>query len=466
MANKDDINEIYSTIASIRAMEDFDVENFLKTSITSSVLSNGTISFILDLFKQAGGMDSITNIISELLTSKLNEIENNLKETLKSQITYNVSCSIDPTIDINQFYIPLKQIDLNNLFKIDPQSKSGKLLYFDVYNNPSKDFNVFLYNNIKGVEKWDVWNSKNNKELFKVKFVEKNLETNENNLLYFDLSVYNQTKKSLLNFVNSYLDSIIIFDKKDILSLVMDSIFGSISSYETSISKDQLLTQEKIDSIITKIINEPENEEELNNEITNDGYGYYSFSNEEYSDLLQKSDDRKAGIYKVYTDKEYKISLNLTQLDYMLSNLDNFDENNIIGQQEEVTTILNNILTTSTNSIPQTDEITVRANIIENIIKKFVSIIVRTILSPKIFLLFSIINKILEKENSNSSESFINDNLNLVKSITKDVASNIINKLTEHLIVIISEMIKTYINAIIKEKTEYYSKQLISLLKI
>lgn len=466
MSSKDDIKEIYSIIASVRAMEDFDVENYLKTSIASSVLSSGTINLILDLFKQTGGIDSITTMISELLVSKMGEIESNLRKTLKEEIIKSISCSIDPTININEIVIPLKTVDLNNLFKIDPKSKAGRMLYFDVDNVNSTDFNVFLYNNIKGVEKWDVWNNKSNQELFKVKFVEKEILTNENNQFHFDLTVYNNTKKSLSNFVNSYLDSIKIFEKKDILSLIMDGIFGSISSEEPSISNDELLLQEKLNLIITKIIDEPENQEELNNDKLNDGYGYYSVSNEEYTDLLQKTEDRKRGIYKIYTDKEYEVSLNIDELNTMISSFDSYDLDDTIGQQEQMTNILNTIVSKTSNETSVQDQLTIQGNIIEQIIKKFVNIIVSTILSPKIFLLFAIVNKILEKENVNTGEEFINNNLNLVKSITKGIASDITNKLIENLTNVIEDMIKDYVSAIIKEKAEFYSKQLISLIKI
>jgi hypothetical protein len=85
-------------------------------------------------------------------------LKKKLKSFKKKSLKDIVSCGVDPTIPTflkstgDGIIIEVNKIDFMDIFKIDPNSPSGKLVYTDVNTNfnDSNDFNTFMYGVIQG----------------------------------------------------------------------------------------------------------------------------------------------------------------------------------------------------------------------------------------------------------------------------------------------------------------------------
>jgi hypothetical protein len=94
------------------------------------------------------GFIVLVNAIVDTLTY-LVRIEKKLKR-VKSELKIITSCGVNKFTSLlkstgNGIVIDVSKVDFFDIFKIDPTTKSGQLIYNDTTNQLSTDFNTFMY---------------------------------------------------------------------------------------------------------------------------------------------------------------------------------------------------------------------------------------------------------------------------------------------------------------------------------
>lgn len=443
-----------------------------------------------DVMKQISEMD--------LESEFLNKIEDNIKVLISNILTAILSCSVSPCIpykfmdkykgeilDGGFMSVPLNLIDYSGMLNICPLDKLGK----NYYNNhddsltvntlyKSYDLNSFIWYSLnRGItipqkEKnkmvwdnryellnsdtvkresnydWNEWlNSKTdsedelklpndkNGELFPIMQLERDDYFNNEKRLKVYISsqtYYNEGKlnKTIYRFNSDYLKSIRILSSKSIITNIMQELLGGLFlSNPINYSINTTIIDAQINQIIKKAMESDDTE-------INDCY--YSFSNDEYNEMLEQTMLMKYNAKALNSETNGAVQIDKDEILNALNNI-----SNAATSHEKIETITKTIyditaIPAKDGAIIESDKLglTYNNSWLNELIKSIVRPIVRSIMSPQVMLLLVINMEVVGLLDTNK----LNDN-NYVMSL-------IINKIiamVKSIIFIIKDMIVTYL---------------------
>jgi len=389
----------------------------VSTSFPSINNGGDPILFLTDLIKSLIGFDALVVGLTDMLTYSVPDIVNEIKKLLKSELKQIVSCGVDPSIPsymATGIDVEVKKIDFFNIFKIDPNSTQGKLVYNDITSplTNSTDLNTFLYGVIQDDGVPYIW-----KNIFEITFNSVGTSTRPNNSLTIK-TVPAYSTKTLTDMNNDFINGLTLFDPSTLINNLIDNIFGTVSSsLRKSIS--QLQKEEEINNVVDCLVNSDEGD-------TIDD-SYFSFDNEEVYVHQQQAEMRQKGIRKLQCCNKVAASVPLQ----MLTNL-NTELSGATSTEHKKQIITSNITSmanqTTVNSKNDSDNMSIKLDFIQNIIQTLIKSIVQLILTPKIIMIFVLNFKIIygELAEFGGAIDFIKKNKNLIKAIAKKVAGIII----------------------------------------
>lgn len=457
-------SEVFGQIAALRVSS----QGFPKFSISNSIESisqkANSLDFLVDLSKSLIGFDALKETLIDVLTHNLDEIELDIKQALKKALKQLVSCSINPSLPssfVNDgITLELSNIDLLDMFKVDPTTEAGKLLYNDISTGTnSSDFNTFLYNVIQNGSTGFWGNQTTNNDIFEIKFTQVALTSLlPNNTLNIKPSLaYRNAKLTDIN--NDYIDSIQLFETNKLMNNIVESIFGTIS-FNVSKNKRTIETEIKIQEIIDKIINTDEDV------IIDDSY--FQFSNDEMSHIEHKAEMRRKGMIVVTTCGDAESTINFNTLSQVNSQLDSlYNEPNTPELIEIKTTIVRNALdllaNESAENVANEDKLNIKLNFIEKMLKNIMNSIMNVVLSPKLIGILALNHSIIYGTPFTSVEDFMSKNKVLVNALLQSIRDYVISLLMARIlkeikILMADNIIKTQI-----ERVSYKKAQLASL---
>lgn len=461
MSVVDNKKKVFGQIAALKTGLE-GLPKFKKNASFPSVNNKGdVIGFLTDIIISLIGNIAIVDTVVDIITNSLDKIEKDIKKALKVELKNIVSCGVDPSLPLfikstgNGIEIEAKKIDFINLFKIDASTNVGKLLYNDVTLSlvDSTDFNTFLYGVIKNDGTTFTWNN-----IFDITFNSVGTANRPNNTFTIKAnSKYDN--KTLTDLNNDFVDSLKLFNTENIVSRIIEIIFGSIS-FSISKSRKQLEEEEKINKIIDRMVDEDINAKEGNS----DSEGFYSFSNEEMVVIEKRSGERQRGVVKLKTTSDINSSV-------PVSSLTSFTETmSTATTQKEKKEVLRNGLDemanqSSSNSNNPTDKTTIKLNFFMSIIKNLIKVIVGIVLSPKIVMIFLMNYKIIYGPNESYKDGvdFIKKNKTLFRQLIKRIAGMIIKILLAIAIKKITELVTQWAIQKAAEKGVFNKLQLLSL---
>lgn len=411
------------------------------------------------------GYEKLRDSLTDLLTYELDNIEIEVKKTLKLNIKKYINCNSNPKIPDflkHQNIIPsstginleVKKIDLIDLMHIEPTSEVGHMFYDDASSGlNSTDFNTFLYNLIQDGNQQD-WDNNSVNPILSVKFLQNGTI---NNIVNVKASQYYSTtinNKSLNDLNNDYIDSVKLFPSDKVISNIIDSLFGTISSL---IKKDiKTLTQEEeINSIIDKLMNA--NDTQL---IDN---SYFEFSDLEINNHQETASNRKNGIRKLITCNEIESTILLETLSGITTNIVN--SQNVVDKKEIISNGFNTMANELSANAGDTDKQNVKLNFIDLLINKIIKAIINIVLSPKMIILFALNYKITNGNLSDYStiKDFMQKNRQLFKSIIDTVKDIIIAYLLK---LVLKEITRLIASQTIKNLTEQVNNKKAQVLSL
>lgn len=465
-------DKIKGKIASLKAIAEKSKSKYLKTP--SKI--NNLMDAIMDIYSQLGGYNDMIKTIENILSKKLDEIEEVIKSAIKVSLKRTISCSVEPSIGdfliISGITFELDKVDPTSKLTIDPISENGSYAYYDNLSGiNSKDFNTFLYTVIKKTinnnsysgaiwYKTEIQNNESVKiPLFKISYKEYSEETHMTNILTVRLDESLRGQK-LSYFISEYLDSVKLFNNVQVISSIFDEILGTkiLSINKTT---EQLTAEAQIKSIVDNIINNVEDETYIVDD------SYYTFSNDTYNEMLENSEKKKNGIftYNPNTNTNLEVDQEL-----LLNSLDGLKADDLsISEQtkiftDTIDTVTNDLINNS--GIGLEFETSFKTNIIKTILTKLMLTISMTILSPKIIFLFSMTTRIFGLDDENNVVDFIKKNINVFKLIVLAIRDAIITELINSIKELLAPMITSMVMELTKEKFAIYKKVLKNIKKI
>lgn len=233
--------------------------------------------------------------------------------------------------------------------------------------------------------------------------------------------------KTIFEFNYDYIYSLKLFDTKTLITNIVNSLLGfSMTGY---FSKTRSVIAGSVGSIVEQIMN---SEDDV---ITDD---YFTFSNEEYNELLEKADIAYNGQYKSNNENGSLINLDNDEILDIINSID--DNAEYVPQETRIANVFKEISVTMAKN-PEVSENTkfgFGIDIIHKLIKQTVTEIVMQVLSPKVMILYAINKSIMgdinyDKYKENYIDFILKNFKNVIVPIIKSV-NNIIGELLVNLL--------------------------------
>lgn len=447
MSIVDDKRDIFSEIGACRSLTEGFPELDIGDSFPSISNERDPIQFLTGLLKTLIGYEALRDKIIEIVSKKTDNIEETIKFLLKRALKEYVSCNVNPSIP-NYLTSPgldfrVNKIDFVDILKINPQSEAGEMIYDDPGAGlNSSDFNTFLHATIQ------TGNQENWENILDVQF---NQTGNPNNTINVQADASYST---LSDFNNDYIDSIELFNIEKLLTKIMDSIFGVVSS-NVNFSLEQLLEEEKIKKVIENI-NESEEDEQIDD-------SFFQFSNPDLDRQERNARNRSNGIKELINcdNAESSVSFDTTKEmhDEVKSATTKVEQTNVITNK------FNEISSQSGFNVPDKDKPVAELDFLDQIINNLHVAITSLLLSPKVVMIFAINHKIVNGQNAtfNGVIDFMQKNKALVQDIVKNIRDIIVEELLKEALKLINQLIESKASAILTEKLNNQQAQLVSL---
>ncbi len=273
--------------------------------------------------------------------------------------------------------------------------------------------------------------------------------------------------KTVFEFNYDYIYSLKLFDSKTIVGLIINSLLGILNSTgsiigTTKYTFEQSVIAGKVSQIIRGYVNSPD--------IVIDD-SYFSFSNDEFDELLLEAELKHSNSYKF---GEIQGTLSEEDASNIIESINNIGK--IERTPEEVQDNISNVFMTAIGVTTATqDQIAVRnrlcfgKNIIFTLIEMSITEIVLQVLSPKVMMLYAL-NAYFMGDIANGDFSQMNvKNLlkglsNLISKMVKEIFEYFMKELLKFLLDEIQPLINKMLILMAKERVNYYIKLLQQLL--
>lgn len=255
-----------------------------------------------------------------------------------------------------------------------------------------------------------------------------------------------------------------------------DFIMG-IQLFESSVIVAQLIEALSNVNIGAEFNLTPENAEYkmriseiVKNIIETSGYEssdcFYSFSNKEYNDLLNKSELKRLQLYPFNSSTEGAVNVSDKNI-YELLN-----ECNVNSTLEEKINVVSSTLTQAsaviTEEVMPDERYEISFCWATKAVEMVVSIFVEALLTPKFLFVLAINKKIMGEGKPGTKidiKYYLEQFWNIIESVAREIVEIILSKITEFVIKKIKELLEKAAKILMLEQIEYYLRLIESLIK-
>jgi len=455
-----DKEKVFGNISALRTLTDDFPQLNINNSFPSVNSSANPQQFLIDLVLSLTGFEELRDTLIDILTYASETIEVVIKDALKVQLKSLTSCGVDPTLPLwlrstsAGIEIKVSKIDFFNVLKVDPTTQAGGLMYEDVPAGVnSTDFNTFLYYAIQAEGTQAPWDDILDFEFNQNASVPFNTLTIKANPTY--------DTKTLTELNNDFIDSISLFPSTQLITKLIDGLFGSVS-VDASVNKSesQLEMEEQINTVIECITNADEDYVIDNT--------YFEFSDEQLQDIKEVATNRRNGIRQIKTCGDVDVNI---PIEFLTDLKEQFAA--ATGNREEQRNVISTNLSSMANQVSSfagdpVDDYTVQLDFMGLMFKSLIKAYVNAILGPKIISIFLLNYKIVYGQGA----EFI-DPIDLLKQ-NKVLIKNIINVVRDKILTILLQLVLKYITKLLaanqvealKEKANAQLAILLSLIGV
>ena len=448
------------------------------------------INFSIKWIDAIDAVRMLLEILAGLIGRKLSELKIDLSKflvtkvfSLAKQFTFDLSeilkacfaCKINPIIPdwlyeegIN---IEIEQIDNKGMFKVNPDSRAGSLLY-----GGSGDMNRFLFDVIQSSSPLD-WPEEDSIATFEFKERGTNVgydidkeegsannkgaqnTDKRNNVINMKIKKSKYDTKTFIDFMNDYLNSQdTIFEPKLVFAQSIDVDYGVISrlsNLDTLTLRKQVEFETVVEELYTCGFDNPN--------VTIDN-SFFDFSTEQKESIEQKVEQKKRGVLEM---NECCCGADST-ID--TSSIVNFNErlknvNEISLQTTVINNGLNQMATLSTNNVNETDKSKGFWEFITRFIGNLSTTMTMMVLSPKLnFLIITLFYMLNGKCRFNGVRDYIKNIQCVIREIMQKILMSIIYEfLLPKILKSMSFILKCFLKIVIKSKLKGYKLSIESL---
>lgn len=264
--------------------------------------------------------------------------------------------------------------------------------------------------------------------------------------------------RTIMEFNTDYIFNIKLFDPVSVAARLIDAVTRCLS-INLNITVEQQIIQHEIKKIITQLNSSDGCEVEIND-------CFFTFTNTEYNEELNKAELRKLGVYVPEHDTTTGAYADASKL------LEQLNGVNTEASQEQNQAIIEecfqNIaaeMSRSEGFDGQTSKLKVGIpnpmdSLLDNLLNNLAYIITSSVLSPKVYLVLAINLKLLGEPTSPDMVKFIDANRNLVAEMIRMIRDEIVKFLVEQLLKVLKELAKELAIRMTVEQMEYYRRLL------
>lgn len=248
---------------------------------------------------------------------------------------------------------------------------------------------------------------------------------------------------TVYEFNYDYVMSMKLFDAKVLASNLIARLSSLRIGGSLSMGMGHQNGTEEIKEIIKNIVE--------SDEISVDDC-FFEFSNDKYDALLKRAEKAKAK------------KIDLTEAREIL---EEFKEDAELNKQVD---ILNRAITQATVSVteglPEQDKFNVRFNLITDFIEQLTSLLIETILTPKVLMLFEVNETIMGgKWQKLSVKDLIKSMRDIIIAIIKEIRDLIIQELLKLLLKVLSPIIAVLLSSLVREQLEAYAEAIDEIIR-
>lgn len=260
--------------------------------------------------------------------------------------------------------------------------------------------------------------------------------------------------KTLMRFNYDYIMSIKLFDSKVIAAQLIHNLLNMASSGNFQISYERKVIEEEVKKMLESVL-------ERGDVAVSDCF--FAFSNEEVNNFQRKVELQRARLYTANGEDNTTARIDV---DNVLQNLDNIASN---ATQEEIQTIIEGSIMEVKKEIDggierKIDDKIQHAeswNFTKQLMENLLTVIVETICSPKVYLVYLINLRMLGQfDNHLNLEKFLQTKGELVAAIIESVANIWADFLLSEFVKLKSDIVKIIKDKLIGEKYEDYKRLL------
>lgn len=418
---------VLDTIGSLTSLNDQKEPALQNNTLSSINNKDDGASFIMDVMKTVAGSTAIKLAIGQMFSGLIKEIEPKLKTTLKKQFTQSNS---DQQFSSNfEVTTSVKSIDSKNKLKVSPSSATGGLIY-----GSSTSFDSTAYDAIQNSGNYETYNN------MSIKYVESS----------DSFQIKPNSSENVGSFFENFIDDTEILNEKEIISSVMDGVYGTLASTENKTS-DQIYKELQVEQVLNQAL---------------EGDDSFEISPEDNEKLLNRAKEMSEGIINYNMGCGLMpASLDFDKFDETVINISDSTDPYYIGDQLESTI-------DSSSSSPQTsneNKETIKDGFFQLLIKTFIAKITEALTaSPQVLALFAIMTA-LEGGTGSLSDNTVDSLKNFktcINCLSKEIKTLILAFLFSLAVSYLIKLLKPVIKRVLKEKVNQYIDLLKSLVPI
>lgn len=260
--------------------------------------------------------------------------------------------------------------------------------------------------------------------------------------------------KTLMKFNYDYIMSIKLFDSKVVAAQLIDNLLNMASSGNLSISYERKVIEEEVKKMLENVL-------ERGDVTISDCF--FAFSNEEINNLQRKTELLRAGVYSGRGEDNTTANVDI---DRVLSNLNNIADN---ATQEEIQSVIEGTIMEVKKEISGGTETrvedhmngSVQWNFVKQLQENLLTVIVETICSPKVYLVYLINLQMLGKFDKNFNlQGFLHSKGELIAKIITEIANIWADFLLTEFKLLKADIVKLIKQKLVGEQYEYYKRLL------
>ena len=191
---------------------------------------------------------------------------------------------------------------------------------------------------------------------------------------------------------------------------------------------------------------------------------FFTFSNNRFTELLDKAELKRSNAYNFATTENSGVTVSINSAYDILNEFS--DDATLNENKNVITKAINEVTAKITDEVLPSDKYNIQLSLVQELIKSLVFVIVNTLLTPKIVLLFKVNRELLgDSKYDLSLEEFIESIIGLLTGIINEIVDLILRELLNWVMSILKELCEKLAGMLALEQIEYYTRILRGLLK-